>query len=52
MVWDFNDTSFNIEPIDDDMEKVERLGVVINGNEVEVIGNIFDNPELLEGGTE
>lgn len=25
---------------------------VRNGNRVEVIGNIFDNPELLEGGAE
>ena len=48
VVWDFNDTSFNVEPVYDDMEEVERLGVVINGSYVEVIGNIFDNPELIE----
>ena len=48
VVWDFNDTSFNVEPVYDDMEEVERLGVVINGNDVEVIGNIFDNPELID----
>lgn len=47
VVWDFNDTSFDVEPDDDDV--VEQLGVVVNGNIVEVIGNIFDNPELLEG---
>jgi uncharacterized phage protein (TIGR01671 family) len=27
-------------------------GVYITGDEVEVIGNIFDNPELMKGGTE
>lgn len=48
VVWEFNDTSFEVEPIDH-MEAMESLGVVVNGNKVEVIGNIFDNPELLEG---
>lgn len=49
VVWEFNDTSFEVEP-NDEMETMESLGVVVNGNKVEVIGNIFDNPELLEGG--
>lgn len=48
VVWEFNDTSFEVEP-NDEMEVMECLGVVVNGNKVEVIGNIFDNPELLEG---
>lgn len=48
--WDFDDTSFNVEPIDDDMTKIEILGVLVDGAVVEVIGNIFDNFELLEGG--
>ncbi len=48
VVWEFNDTSFEVEPIDE-MEVMECLGVVVNGNKVQVIGNIFDNPELLEG---
>lgn len=49
VVWEFNDTSFEVEP-NDEMEVMECLGVVVNGNKVEVIGNIFDNPQLLEGG--
>lgn len=48
VVWEFNDTSFEVEP-NDEIEVMECLGVVVNGNKVEVIGNIFDSPELLEG---
>lgn len=46
VIWEFNDTAFEVEP-HDYTETMECLGVVVNGNIVEVIGNIFDNPELL-----
>ncbi len=47
IIWEFNDTAFEVEP-QDYTEIMECLGVVVNGNIVEVIGNIFDNPELLD----
>lgn len=47
VVWEFNDTSFEVEPYNE-LESMESLGMVANGNEVEVIGNIFDNSDLLK----
>lgn len=45
VVWDEKNARFMIDDINDGLQEYSDWW-----HEVEVIGNIFDNPELLEGG--
>lgn len=47
--WNSEYGSFTVKPIQDYYFDSEILGHTIEYNKVEVIGNIYDNPELLEG---
>lgn len=49
IIWQERDTAFCVFPNDDIEHETYCLGYYINeGYQVEIIGNIFDNPELLQ----
>ncbi len=50
VVWSQTESAFIVFPNDDIEHEKYCLGYYVYEHDVEVIGNIFDNPELLEGG--
>lgn len=52
VIWKNEDTAFAVFPNNDIEHETYCVGYYANECEIEVIRNIFDNPELSEGGAE
>lgn len=50
VIWSQTEAAFIVFPNDDIEHEKYCLGYYVYEHDVEVIGNIFDNPKLLEGG--
>lgn len=48
IVWDYHNCGFYLQSTEDDEYNMEM--VYILNNKIEIIGNIYENPELLKNG--